>query len=257
MRQMLKEFEEKPTEEPGEDRLSLHGLSRKERRKEKRARYREITSTMTRRQRISYFFFCYKWHIIIPLVVLFIVTRISITIYRNTRPVSISYAVINLPDKEALNLEAIDEYTASIGKDKGYRIQKNLDVYLDPVNYEKEYNENPNGSVYESFPMECFNGYYDVAFSDMDGVTYCSGMAIFYPVETVLTRETYAAVEQYLVTFENEAGEKTGFALDISDTEFAKAFGYGKKLYLGFPGIKSGNITSAERFTRYVYGLDR
>jgi len=257
MRQMLKEFEEKPTDEPGEDRLSLHGLSRKERRKEKRARYKEITSTMNRRQKISYFFFCYKWHIIIPLVVLLLAARISVTIYKNTRPTSIAYAVINAPDKDALNLDVISEYTKAIGKSKGYQVRKKLGVHLDPVNYQEEYNNDPNGSDYESFPMECFNGYYDIALSDMPGVVYCSGMEIFYPVETVLTRETFSAVSDDLVFMENEKGEKVGFALDISDTSFAKRFGFGSELYLGFPGIQTKNITSAERFVRYIYGLDQ
>ena len=62
MREMLKEFEEKPKEkDESEDRLEMSLMSRKDRRARKKALFQEQTAGMDKKEKFKYIVYYYKW----------------------------------------------------------------------------------------------------------------------------------------------------------------------------------------------------
>ena len=257
MRQMIKEMEEKPIESQGEDRLEMHDLSPKERRQKKKEKLKKDMEGMTGIEKASHLVRYFKWPVIITVALIIIGVSIGMTIYSNSRPTAMSYAIVNAADPDAVNVDTFTPYLEKYNLTKGYRVYGSTGIHLDPVNYEKEFDEDPNGTDYQSFPMMCFNNYYDIVISDEDGITYSAMQSIIHEADSFLDKELYEACKDRILYKTDYYGDEKPFAVDISDTEFAKSLNVGyDKVYLAFPGVSESNEHNAKQFLRYVLSLE-
>lgn len=240
-----------------EDNLELHAMSAKERRKMKLQRLRENMEDMSKWQKFVYIFSYYKWRFIIAIIIIAVCITLPLTIYQNKRPVALAYCIVNAKDPEALNTSFIDDYQNYLGLTGSLQIRKDLDVHLDKDTYLEEYNKNVDSSDYTEIPMRCFNGYYDVFIMDKKGVDYCAMQAIINPINNYLPADIYELVSDRLITSTDHDGAVVDFAIDISDTDFAKNLNLGySPVYLGFPGTTEQNYVNAKRMLKYIFHFD-
>ena len=178
MREMLKEFEEKPneTEEAdSEDRLTMALMSRKERRAKKRSIMKARMADMTRNEKIKYIVYYYKWHFFFTVAAILIFSALAITIYKNSRPVSLSAAVLNPEDSIALSDKPFKEFVKDAKLDKGHRLL--ADAYYN-VTLEYELAKNSDISSVTSLSMLVKDDYYDVIITNLAGLEYCMTISI-------------------------------------------------------------------------------
>lgn len=254
MREMIKEFEEAPVEKKEDNRLEMHSLSKKEKRKFKKEQIKETTESMTPSERRKYLLYYYKERIIITTIAVVVLTILGIQIYKGTRPVAISYAVINCKNQLQFNADAFEEYAEAIGKKDGYQINGETNVELKKNEYTKSYEENANSQKYINFETLATADQYDIIFTDMEGAIYCGMMDIFYPLDKFLEPEYYDKIKDRIVILQNMKDEPTQYAIDISDTEFAKSLNLGyDDIYIGFPGDQQDNHDRVKDFLNYLF----
>lgn len=240
-----------------EDNLELSTMSRRERRKAKTAKLKKNMENMSKGEKAGYIFSYYKWKIIMTIIVIAICIGLPLTIYKNTRPVAISYVIVNAEDPDTLNLTFVDDYIKTFNIKKPYRVNKDVDVHLDKETYMKEYMQNMDSSDYTELPLKCYNGFYDIIIMDEKGVEYCGMQEIIYPLKSYLPAELYSQVEDRIVETAGNNEVVVPFAIDISDTTFAKTLNLGyDKVYIGFPGATESNYKNAKRMLNYILGVE-
>lgn len=250
------EFDEKsPT---AEDNLELHGLSRKERNKIKREKYRKTTEDMSRKEKINYFFYYFKVPILVILAVIVSLTFITISLYKNTRPVALSFALLNSPSVEYLTKDDFKDYMDFYDMPSSYRI---IDFYSNKCDldiYEDYYSKNPNDAVYAQFPSLCYNDYFDVIISDKTGIEYCGKMSLIIPLEDSLDLSMSKYINdncpERIISVNNVNDDLTPYAIDISGTEFAESLGLDyDDVYIALPGQSARNIANSKRLLNYIF----
>ena len=202
-----------------EDNLELHSLSFRDRQRAKRARIKEHMEGMTKGQKFGYILSYYKGRIILGLVLLAICIAIPVTIYKKSRPVALSYCIVNSPEPSAVDTSFVDEYLDFYNLNGAYQLESDVTVHLDKDTYLEEYSQNSSASVYTELPMLCFNGFYDVMIMDEKGLEYCAMQEIIYPLRNYLPAEIYSEVESRICTADDNDGVNVPFAIDISDTD--------------------------------------
>ena len=255
------EGEQKPQSEKTivntEDNLELHSLSFRDRQRAKRARIKEHMEGMTKGQKFGYILSYYKGRIILGLILLAICIAIPVTIYKKSRPVALSYCIVNSPEPSAIDTSFVDEYLDFYNLNGAYQLESDVTVHLDKDTYLEEYSQNSSASIYTELPMLCFNGYYDVMIMDEKGLEYCAMQEIIYPLRNYLPAEIYSEVEPRICTADDNDGVTVPFAIDISDTDFAKGLNLGyDKVYIGFPGNTERNYINAKRMLKFILHLD-
>lgn len=254
MRQMIKELEEKPTEITEKSRLDLQGLTRKEKRRIKKEQLKETMEGMPPLKKASYLLYYYKEALIASVVILVFLFFLTSTIYRNTRPITISYAVLNCGNQLEFNADAIDDYAKSIGKFDGHQIKGDTNIVVKEDEYSKEYEANPNSQIYINFMTMASSDYYDVLFTNEEGAKYCASVDIFYPLDKYLDSDTYNLVKDDIKVFTNMDGKPMESVIDISGTEFAKSLNVGyEDVYIGFPGDQERNHQAVRDLILYLY----
>lgn len=240
-----------------EDNLELHHLKFSERQRIKRQRLKENMEGMSKSQKFGYIFSYYKGRIILGLILLAVCIALPVTIYKKSRPVALSYCIVNATDSAAVNTSFVDDYLDFYELHGAYQIHKDTTVHLNKDTYLEEYAQNSSASIYTELPMLCFNGYYDIMILDEKGLEYCAMQEIIYPLRNYLPSDIYAAVEDRIVVAADNDGIAVPFAIDISDTEFAKNLNLGyKNVYFGFPGNTEQNYINAKRMLKYILKLD-
>lgn len=80
---------------------------------------------------------------------------------------------------------------------------------------------------------------------------------ITYPLKKYLPADIYTLVEDRVVETAGYDGSVVPFAIDISDTDFAKSLNLGyDDVYIGFPGNTDQNYKNAKRMLKYILNLD-
>ena len=254
MRQMLKEFEEKPAEITEQSRLDLQGLSRKEQRRIKKEQLAETISDMTPFQKFKYLLYFYKELIIVAIIVFAALWFITSNAYRVTRPVTISYSIINCGDSLEFHPEPFTEYAEAIGKGKGYQIKGDSNVVITGEENSGKYEANINGEIFVNFMNLVGSDYYDVLFTDDVAAKFCTNVDVFTPLNEYLDADTYNLVKDHIVTFKDSKGNTIEAVVDVSDTAFAKSLNVGyDKVYIGFPGKQERNHQAVKEFLEYLY----
>lgn len=244
-----------------EDNLELRKMKIGARIKAKRERLKANTEGMTNWEKFKYYVYYYKWHVILGAIAIFCIIAIPMAIYKNSRPVSISYAVVNSPAPENINEKLFNEYAAYYNMTDGYQIRNSIYVTLSQADYENEFGKEEGDSSYTQFPTLCWNNYFDIIITNETGLNYCSINGLIQPIEDRLYDDIYTAIkEKYpraMVTSLNYDNDPVEYAIDISDTQFAKDLNVGyDKIYVCFPGGSEQNITNVRRFLNYVLELD-
>ena len=240
-----------------EDNLELHSLSFRERQRARRHRLKDHMEGMTAGQKAGYILSYYKGKIILAIIILAVCIALPVTIYKKSRPVALSYCIVNSPEPSAVDTSFVDEYLDFYNLNGAYQIHNDLTVHLDKDTYLEEYSQNSSASVYTELPMLCFNGYYDIMIMDEKGLEYCAMQEIIYPLKTYLPADIYSQISDRICTADDNDGVTVPFAIDISDTDFAKGLNLGyDKVYLGFPGNTEQNYINAKRMVKFILHLD-
>ena len=199
----------------------------------------------------------YKGKIILAIIILAVCIALPVTIYKKSRPVALSYCIVNSPEPSAVDTSFVDEYLDFYNLNGAYQIHNDLTVHLDKDTSLEDYSQNSSASVYTELPMLCFNGYYDIMIMDEKGLEYCAMQEIIYPLKTYLPADIYSQISDRICTADDNDGVTVPFAIDISDTDFAKGLNLGyDKVYLGFPGNTEQNYTNAKRMVKFILHLD-
>ena len=241
-----------------EDNLELHSLSRKERNKAKREKYRQTTAKMNRKEKINYFFYYFKVPILVSIAAIVGVTFITISLYRNTRPVAISFALLNSPSIEYLTKDDFKGYMDYYDMPSSYRM---IDFYSNKADidiYEDYYSKNPDDALYAQFPSLCYNDYFDVIISDKTGIEYCGKMSLIIPLEDSLDLSMSKYINdncpERIISVNNLNDDMTPYAIDISGTEFAISLGLDyDDVYIALPGQSARNIANSKRLLNYIF----
>ncbi len=275
MREMLKEFEEKPkeTEEAdSEDRLTMALMSGKERRAKKKSIMKARMADMTRNEKIKYIVYYYKWHFFLTVAAILIFSALAITIYKNSRPVSLSAAVLNPEDSISLSDKPFKEFVKDAKLDKGHRLL--ADAYYN-VTLEYELAKNSDISSVTSLSMLVKDDYYDVIITNLAGLEYCNYACLLFFMDDYFDQEvldTYKDKIYYSSDFGDPENAKAAInakttevlmavgdrskpiAVNISGTEFAKKLKLGyDDVYICFPGGKDRNKDRALKLLEYIF----
>lgn len=238
-----------------ENKLELAVMSKKERRAAKKAAYREYTSTMSGKEKVSYFFYCYKWHIIIPICCILLILCYGMAFYKNSRPKALSYAVLNAHE---FDKSFHEDYLSYFNMPENHVVQATAGYIVDYDYYKTNtVSASKDGTDYSTFALTCETGTFDVIIGDGAGIKYCTFVEIVQPLDLYFTEEQYAALEGHIVKFQDSSYTFYPYAIDISDTEFAKRLNLEySKVYMAFPGVTEENMTNSLRLLEYVFGIE-
>ena len=240
-----------------ENNLEYVHLTRKEKRATRKARYKEYTRTMSGREKFSYIVSYYKWHFIIPVVATFLILYIAKTIHYNNRPIALSYAVLNV-DSTSITRDFYDDYSEFFGYSEEYRYESNATMAID---YEKfmenrEFFISNNSSDYYMLSKQCEFGDFDVIITDLNGLLFCANEDITKRLNQTFDVNTCKKLEPYTYSLELSEGYSEGYAIDISDTEFAKNLNLPyEEVYLAFPAATKQNKQNSLNLLTYIYGI--
>lgn len=243
-----------------EDNLELHRLSFRERTRIRRERFLQNMEGMSKKEKISYFLYYYKWKIIFGMLIIILAVAIPITLYKGSRPVVLSYAVINCSYPGNISQAPFDSYMNFYGYTKKQQMISANYSYLNKETYEEDYAANPNSANFTSLPMLCYNGYYDIILTDKTGLEYCAAQSLIQPLDAALFPDVYSAISSgqkaRIVSVANYNGESREYGINISDTAFAVSLNLGyDDVYIGFIGYNDRNFKNARLFLNYVLEL--
>jgi hypothetical protein len=254
MREMIDELKEEPAEASSEDRLELASMSFKEKRVQKKADFKDKISTLNGKERRNYIIRYYMPTVCFVILVIACIAGIATVVYKNSRPVAISYAIVNVDDEFALNLEPFDEYFATLDIDSTAVISSDVSHYFNPTAFSDGTLGSTTLNDYTAFDMLCDEGYYDVIITDKDGLTYFCEINAVQLLDTYLPEDLHQELSDRIVSAKDSQGDMYESAIDISDTEFAKALNTQySQIYLVFPGTKEENYTRAMNFVEYIF----
>lgn len=239
--------------------LDMLGMSKKQRRAARKDLYQKNTEGMSRKEKFSYFFDYYKWRVITPILVVAFLCYLGGTIYINKRPVALGFVVLNAQDADVVDLSFEDDYLDRFGITGSYQFKESvgLDIDYDYYLEHSEYIQTSNSTDYSILSSDCDLGSYDVIISNATGVKYCAAQNIAKSLKGYLSEDAYAKLEPYMVEFNDPNGTARTYAIDISDTQFAKDLDTGyTDVYVAFPGAIDRNYTNSLRFLNYVLGID-
>lgn len=243
-----------------EDNLEIHNLKGKAKRQAKRERIQEYTEGMSKKEKVAYYVYYYKWKALFGAIIIIAFISLTKTLYLQNRPVAISYGVVNC-DMYEMDISVLEkDYIDYYGFSKKYQTRNAFPIHYNLETYEEDYAKNPDDISYTSFPTLCDKDYYDVIITDMAGLEYCAKTALVNPLTACLTpdldkviREDYA---DRIVLVENYNGDLTEYAIDISGTEFARKLNPGyDDVYLCFPGTAPENVSNIRRLLNFIFDL--
>ena len=238
--------------------LEYSSMTRKEKREEKKRIYREYTSEMTTLQKIKYFIDYYKWYILLPTLLLIFGIYIGNTIYKNSRPVALAYAVLNCENPDNFNSSFEDEYAEIYKYSRNFKFDSsiNFKVTYDYFTEHEEYITTSNSTDYNILKTRCELNDFDVVIGNAAGIKYCTTQDIVTRLKGFLDVNGFSALEPYMVEFENSFGKNEYFAIDISNTDFAKNLNLGyDDVYITFPSLEERNKRNALQLLEYILDI--
>lgn len=244
-----------------EDNLELKRMRFRERTRIKHERFRQNMEGMSRKEKISYFLYYYKWKIVFGIVILVLAVTIPVTLYKNSRPVAISYAIVNSHYPENIDDSVFDDYMDYYGFTNKQQIISGSYAYLNQATYEEDYAANPNSANFTSLPMLCYNGYYDVIITDKTGLEYCAAQSLIQPLESSLYPDVYNIIsKEYansVTQAENTNGKLCEYGIDISDTSFVQTLNLDyDDVYICFIGYNERNLSNARKLLNFIFNLN-
>ena len=217
--------------------------------------FKKATSEMTGREKISYFFDYYKWHSLIFLIILLVIIGIGNAVFQNSGSVLLSYAVLN-STKNEINTSFHADYAAFCGAEGRYRFESMTALYIDNE-YFKQHSKaiiTGTGSDYTTLSTSCGYNMLDVIITDRKGVLFLSENDLILPLNEYLPKKQAENLSDRILQFRDSTQTTYPFALDISDTTFAKGLQLEySEVFLVFPGATEQNREHALRFLEYLF----
>lgn len=241
-----------------EHNLDLISMSKKERKEAKKKELEDILSGMSKKEKAMYIFTYYKWYFLLPIIATILIVYIGSTIYKNSRPIALSYAVLNVVEPNALNKDFEQDFLECNNYSSKYRYTSNIefDINYDYFIENKEFIITSNSTDYNTLQKACEFGDYDILITNMTGLKYCSEENVVNPLIGYFGADIIAKLKGKEVYSNDTNGIQLPYALDISDTEFAKRLNTGyDDIYLTFPGANANNKKNAIKFIEYVFGM--
>ncbi|MGN0435052.1 MAG: hypothetical protein ACI4D8_00305 [Wujia sp.] len=238
-----------------EERLELVAMDRKKRRLAKKAHFIEETKDMDKSHKIEYFFSYYKWYILAPLLALFIVAWIIIIIYQNSRPIGLSYAIVNSEDQDLVNTDFYEDYAKYFELSKTSVENSSLNYYIDYDYYKAHESALLSNDIsdYYLFSNNCAKGDYDIVITDENGLNYSCYVGIIKPLPEYFEQDIFEIISDNVVYVKDYYGDTLPYAIDVTGTEFAKKLNTGySNMYIIFPGTTTSNYNNACRFITYL-----
>ena len=274
MREMLDEFKEKPkVSEEAEDRLETALLTKKERRAKNKAKFKERLAEMSGMEKFKYLVEYYKWYLIITAGLLLFLGSLSYVIYKNTRPLIISAAILNPVDPTEVNDKPFFDFAEANDIKKGHQLVS--DIYSQ-VTIEEQVNRRSDSTSHaNALTMKSTDDYYDIIITDQRGMEYITLLGVIYTLDSTLDEDNYNSLRdrfyyssdytepsiatKALDSTTTDALRKLGpqdipVGIDISDTAFAKGLNVGyEKIYLCVAGGKSENRKRVNMLLKYIF----
>lgn len=254
-----------------EDRLAKEGLPLKDKFKANHQRCKDNMEGMSKKERTKYFLYFYRGYIIMGLILLFLAIAIPIHIYNRSRPVAISYAVLNQASFYTTSKSSINDYMDYFGYDSSYKSEEYTGIQLRPQGEEPTTETVDNIAIayqdessagYIQFPLLCRDGYIDFVLMDIDAIQCLEGSDLFASLEDTLSSETYSQLltkypELKIASIKDADGNTIEFAIDVSDTEFVKGFDVSySEVYLAFPKTKDPENIKPKQIIQFIYGIE-
>ncbi len=245
-----------------DDKLEMAFLSKKERRKVKRERFKEQWSGMSGKEKFIHFKEYYLWKVVfIAFLIVFAAFGIKL-MKDNSRPVALSYAVLNSPNHYEVNTDALEAlYREHYDLSDRYVFNCLLDVTMDPKTFDANYYADSNAPEYSSFPVHCANNYFDIIISDRKGIICAARKSRIHSFYMIFSEEDYEIVtsDKYkdkILMAVDYYGDEEEFAFDISGTEFAKSLNLGyDDVYIAFPGKSVENMNNIKMVLNYIFDM--
>ncbi len=243
-----------------EDALEMATMSFKERMAYKKELRKKRISKMDAKEKRSYIFNYYKWHIIIGLFAIVCLAYIGRVVYRMTWPTLLELAIVN-------NYNETDptKYITSSYRDYYKLDDKNfIEIYGNLKDITSTEDTTEVGLTMTNYQTI---GYYNMY--DMLDVIICDKEALNLFVSTddttaidlSMDAELYQQIKEHVITMSDPKGIKNEgkpytVALDISNTTFAKECDLSyKEVYLLIPSTKYTDNENTINFIRFVFGL--
>ena len=224
---------------------------------------------MTGFQKFKYILYYGKVYIIILCIAIAASIYCIHTMSENSRPVGISYVVLNCDNNTTALTVATDgnpfkDYLEKYGLNtKKYQNHSNTRVMVDLETQEDDYYKDILSSGFLSQFREFMEtDFYDVVITDKKGLDYMikSETKVRLKVmDDVLSAELLNEdiIKEHTVREKDLADIEYPVALDIRETEFAKALKLPyTDVYLCYAGTSDENKKNAEQLTRYIFGLN-
>lgn len=242
-----------------ENNLEMHHLRGKEKRTARRAQMQERTDGLSAKEKIFYYIYYYKWHFLVAVITIAAVISLIVSLYMRNKPVALSYAIINCNDVDSLDFSVIEnDYMDYYGFDSSYQIKNIYTIHYNLETSEEDYSTNPDDISYTTFPTLCDQDYFDIIITDATGLKYCAVKGLIFPLDTALASDLYTRItEDYkdlIVKVPDDDDALTEFAINISDTSFAKSLGLDyDDVYLCFPGDSKDNAANIRRILNFIF----
>ncbi len=250
-------IEKSPTN--SETGLELASMSKKQRRLAKKQKYIETTKDMSFFQKFQYIFMYYKWYFIIPIAAIIFLVYLGNTIYKNSIPITLNYVILNVEDESLIDRSFEEDYTSYFNIEGKHRYIASMSYNIDYQYFldNTQYITSTNSTDYNILSLECEYGDHDVIITNQAGLNYCSNQRIAKPLRQYFSANTYGLLEEYMCDAINPQGVMEAYALDISNTNFAKGLNLNyDDVYLMFPGTKEASKTNAYQLVEYIYGIE-
>ncbi len=239
--------------------LELASMTKKERKLAKKQKYLETTKDMSPFEKFQYIFMYYKWYFIVPIAAVFFLIYLGNTIYKNSIPVTLNYVILNIEDEAAIDRSFEADYSEIFKIEGKHRYIASLSYNIDYEYFleNKNYVTSSNSTDYNILSLECEYGDHDVIITNQAGLTYCSSQRIARPLRQYFSANTYDILEEYMHDSLNPQGIVEAYALDISNTDFAKNLNLNyTDVYLIFPGTTEENKSNAYQLVEYIFNVE-
>ncbi len=253
-----------------EDRLSQEGLSLTSKFKVNHQRCLDNMEGMSKKEKVKYFLYFYRGYIVAGIILLFLIIAIPIHIYNRTRPVAISYAVLNQASFYTTSKDSINEYMDYFDYGSSYKAEEYSGIQLLPQEDEPTTEtvdniaiayQNETSAGYIQFPLLCRDGYIDFVLMDSQALECLNGSDLFTSLESTLSSDIYRQLlakypELKIISIQDADGNTVECAIDVSDTDFVKGFDISySEVYLAFPKTKDPENIKPKQIIEFIYGI--
>ncbi len=242
-----------------EDCLDISHLSPLEKFKYRWGQERAKWSKMNPAERLSYFWDYYKWYTFGFVVLVIFLVVLGKGLYENSLPIDLRIAILNADGDKLQDDAFTDAYRAHYDIPEKNHIYIFSNFRIDPDTYKQELGVTGSTAItpYEQLSAYVMSDYFDAIFMDQKGYDYAIEIGLIFSMTNIFPAETLAALEEHLVYFHNDIGERVPMAIDISGWKITSQMGLSyDKAYLTFPCNAEQNLKHAAELVEYILTLE-